>query len=576
MNRIVIKHISGPKANQEDSFTAEPGTLISVGRSQQAQIRFSDDQDVVSRDHAVIEVDPANSEKLRLNDTGSRNGLFLNGSRISGSVQLNHGDRVQLGVGGPEFTVNYDPPPPVLPKETRLVGEVEAKVTREVTSDVPRATASVTVEQGQPRTVGRATVERLIGEQQTKSKKQTGVWLAVLGGLILLVGGGLFFKNQMDQRQQATEIAKTREAAESAAKREAERVAKASAMEGRFAETIAEKFGGSTVMIETSWRLVHPDTRKSVYIAVETITLSDGTAANLPVYVQWANGQIEPLLTVNDGGGRNLQVGGNGQGTGFVVAAQGFIMTNRHVAAAWLTDYSSQLPAGLLKKLDARKQPVGQMYVNQNQVRQLIPNWVPVNSPQLGQGVGKHGEGEVIVLDVTFPKTKDRIPARLVKISDSQDVALIKIDAPFELKPVELASADSLSRVRDGQQIVVLGYPAISAQTIVRTESADQFNRKAGWSVVPNVSVNPGYVQQVLIGRPISEESLGKGLVNTAGDYLQLNINASGPGNSGGPTFDTQGRVVGIFSAQRADGKLSYAIPIKYGLELMSLQTAVN
>jgi S1-C subfamily serine protease len=48
-------------------------------------------------------------------------------------------------------------------------------------------------------------------------------------------------------------------------------------------------------------------------------------------------------------------------------------------------------------------------------------------------------------------------------------------------------------------------------------------------------------------------------------------------GNSGGPMFDDQGRVTAIFTLGRhMDVNISGAIPIRYGMELMGVQSAVK
>jgi S1-C subfamily serine protease len=55
------------------------------------------------------------------------------------------------------------------------------------------------------------------------------------------------------------------------------------------------------------------------------------------------------------------------------------------------------------------------------------------------------------------------------------------------------------------------------------------------------------------------------------GDFYQLTVNSTGRGNSGGPVFDTRGKVIGIFyafSSIQGDASVSYALPIKYGTEL--------
>ncbi|HNJ96414.1 MAG TPA: trypsin-like serine protease, partial [Ferruginibacter sp.] len=59
------------------------------------------------------------------------------------------------------------------------------------------------------------------------------------------------------------------------------------------------------------------------------------------------------------------------------------------------------------------------------------------------------------------------------------------------------------------------------------------------------------------------------------GDSYQLTINATGAGNSGGPMFDDEGNVIGIYYAGKSDARgtqISFAIPIKYGMELMGIK----
>jgi S1-C subfamily serine protease len=62
-----------------------------------------------------------------------------------------------------------------------------------------------------------------------------------------------------------------------------------------------------------------------------------------------------------------------------------------------------------------------------------------------------------------------------------------------------------------------------------------------------------------------------------AGDYYQLTINSTGGGNSGGPMFDDQGKVVGIYTLGiHGDADASGAVPIRYGIELMGVQPATR
>jgi serine protease Do len=133
MERVVIKHLSGSKANQAVGFPLDQMQVISLGRDAASTVAYDMDRDdAVSRNHATITRDPAQSTVFILTDLGSRNGVFVNHSRITGSTALHHGDIVQLGTGGPEFSFEIDPPPAPTPKATRQIDLRQATPTREI------------------------------------------------------------------------------------------------------------------------------------------------------------------------------------------------------------------------------------------------------------------------------------------------------------------------------------------------------------------------------------------------------------------------------------------------------------
>jgi S1-C subfamily serine protease len=184
-------------------------------------------------------------------------------------------------------------------------------------------------------------------------------------------------------------------------------------------------------------------------------------------------------------------------------------------------------------------------------------------------------EGRIDWLDVTFPKTKLRIPARLVRTSDQHDVALIKIDMPNSVPMVTMY--DSYSESRPGDVITILGYPVVSPDIGVRTTSQDVFNRVSQVEVVPDLTVTDGLIGKIIRGEAIPKGGQANDYVSEFGDVIQLTTNATGGGNSGGPVFDNHGRVIGIFFASRnMDTKITFAVPIRYGMEIMGLKTVLE
>lgn len=69
-----------------------PRSAAQIGRGAACEIRLPDDG--VSRAHARIVTE---GDRVRLEDLDSRNGTFLNGKKVTGSVALADGDKIQIG-----------------------------------------------------------------------------------------------------------------------------------------------------------------------------------------------------------------------------------------------------------------------------------------------------------------------------------------------------------------------------------------------------------------------------------------------------------------------------------------------
>src|ERR1700761_2379672 len=171
MSRIVVRYLSGSRANQADVLSADSGEDLIAGRDPLASIHFDPEQDdLVSRQHLKITQDPNIPGTFRLVDLQSRNGTFVNGRRVYGSTFLSHNDHVQLGPSGPEFQFELDPPPSTYSSSSRLTssgstGEFSANgrapsVSRETLPNYSPELTGV----GPSRPIGRATVERMLDD----------------------------------------------------------------------------------------------------------------------------------------------------------------------------------------------------------------------------------------------------------------------------------------------------------------------------------------------------------------------------------------------------------------------------
>ncbi|PYO38580.1 MAG: hypothetical protein DMD29_12725 [Gemmatimonadetes bacterium] len=131
-----FRFLSGARAGQVETFTKG---YIGLGRHPLSDVRFDAERDLdVSSRHAAMMRKP---EGYILQDLGSRNGTYVNGSRITGDTLLKDGDVIGFGVKGPavEFhvleayaePVAPPPPPPRSSTAVRIAQEV-ARQTRQL------------------------------------------------------------------------------------------------------------------------------------------------------------------------------------------------------------------------------------------------------------------------------------------------------------------------------------------------------------------------------------------------------------------------------------------------------------
>jgi serine protease Do len=110
MDRVILRHVKGSKANQVDEYSHATFRVLLFGRDPRADVCFEGAADRrVGRRHALMARDESNPNHFTITDLQSRNGTFVNGQRIIGVRSLVPGDRIQFGEDGPEFEFDLLP-----------------------------------------------------------------------------------------------------------------------------------------------------------------------------------------------------------------------------------------------------------------------------------------------------------------------------------------------------------------------------------------------------------------------------------------------------------------------------------
>lgn len=544
IERYVIRHISGTKANQVEEFDFGKPDLT-IGRATGSDIAYDPDNEViVSREHGKIVKLSDDPPKFEIRDNNSRNGIFVNKNRVKGSVPLQVGDEVQLGMNGPVFTFDINPRPQDLMAATRMV-EIPTSIKATTESALEPLAPAEVAKVG----LGKQTVERMLVAERKKSSSKMAI---VLIGILVALGALVYaFKDKLFKGN--TTIVNVQDSTNKNKK---------------SPEMISKENEDRVVQIEFGWQIYDANTSDELWHVYVPVKGEDGKTNYQAAYIENGNG-VEPYLDIK----RNVQMGvqigiAGASGSGFVVSEDGFILTNRHVGASWNTRYNFPqyaFPGVLIRN--------NKIVPGVSIMPQQVAGYVPANATMIGGRPAGQGavKGRNTYMNVVFANTVLRRPAVSVTPSDEHDVAMLKIDIPESLSKVSMK--DRYDDIKPGQVVTVMGYPGVAPEEYVVRKSNDPFNPQTQFTTMPTPTVTTGNIGRVI---PASSD---KNLTYSGfGDSYQLTINATGAGNSGGPMFDEEGNVVGIYYAGASGGgaNISFAVPIKYGLELMGRKKMPN
>jgi DNA-binding response OmpR family regulator/S1-C subfamily serine protease len=208
-------------------------------------------------------------------------------------------------------------------------------------------------------------------------------------------------------------------------------------------------------------------------------------------------------------------------GTGFLVSDKGQILTNHHVAEPWWDNDD-------LKEMTQ-------------------------------QGV----EPMASEMTVYFPGMDHGVAVTTERISSDADVALLR--GSFSGSRIrEIAFADGHGSAVSGRPVVLLGYPTGIDAILART------GKGTLQSIAIATKGDPRQVMEELARRHLIRPVVTQGHI---GDVLPDKIiydAQTTSGGSGGPLFNSEGKVVGInFAMVRDFGGSNFAIPIAFGKSLL-------
>lgn len=226
----------------------------------------------------------------------------------------------------------------------------------------------------------------------------------------------------------------------------------------------------------------------------------------------------KPILTLD---GRGPQVTVDVFGTGFLVAADGLVVTNHHVAQPWWKD------------------------------------------EQIGDLTLQGFQPQISTIRAYFPGDPRAFHGEIQDISEDTDLATIRLDIQ-DLKREPLAIDASKTAAVAGEPIVLMGYATGLAAILARAD--DTTVQKITADSDGDVSeILEALAQRDLIRPLITQGHIG----DVSTDKIVFDAQTTS-GGSGGPLFNDEGKVIGVtYAVLRGFGGSNFGIPIRLAQPLL-------
>lgn len=215
------------------------------------------------------------------------------------------------------------------------------------------------------------------------------------------------------------------------------------------------------------------------------------------------------------------------EGTAFLADANGYILTNRHVACPWLDDNNLFQAYNQLAEIKRTVNFDYKIYLWFEGAKAF--NRLPVlrdsqelsDAYYLTSAYSTGGKGNLRIVGI--PRARSST-GELIKSPFRNDFAVLKIDEPpIHLKPLPLATQGSILDIKRLMPIVILGFP------LGNLTQADHIN----------TSITRGHVRRRT-----------KAIIQVDTSIYR--------GNSGGPAIDSTGKVIGIASGVVTEPSTGY------------------